>query len=992
MAESKAKKEKDKDKEKSKNSKSSAKNSTKKTKADKEDNKKSAKKAGEDAVNKQKARSRMIDDVIGVFLVAFGIFLIMSVMTDATGEFGAVFSRILKGLFGHGAYIMPFFVIIYALLVLMRKMAQINARTVFFTILLYLDFVMLNSARFDSVRSETYSFQYIKEMFDSGVTLESGGAVGMAIAWPVVKFVDIAGLILIGIAVMVVCIMLIANTPISLFFERQKAKRIQKKAEAAAEAARLAEEQEQLAIEAAAAEEQLRIDLEKQAEIEKKAALEKKAAMDRQAKLESQMAAEKSVSDVREKKRFPFGKKQEPQQDIADLKIKNSEAFKNPASDFVPLDINGKPITENKRQILEYMNDEDLFNPDLKPAFPTDPIDLPEFTYIIRDEAPQPEPAQQPETPAADPVSESFAHSDAPESQPQPAETAGDFSQKLTKAEIREAVTAGAAAVGAEIETKKESDKKVYKLPSLSLLNSAKRSYNRNEEAELEMKAAKLEKVLHDFGVNAHVIDVQRGPSVTRYEIQPAVGVKVNSIVRLADDIALNLEAKSLRIEAPIPGKAAVGIEVENDSSSTVTIREMIDSQAFRDLKSKISMVIGKDIYGNPVIGDLKSMPHLLIAGSTGSGKSVCINSIIVSILYRSTPDEVKFILIDPKVVELGNYNGIPHMLIPVVTKPEKAAAALAWAVQEMNDRYRKFAETNVRDLKSYNDKMKNEGKEEEVLPQIVIIIDELADLMMAAAKQVEESICRLAQLARAAGMHMIVATQRPSVDVVTGLIKSNIPSRIAFAVSSQVDSRTILDKAGAEKLVGKGDMLYAPLGPGQPVRLQGPFVTDDEVNAVIDFWKEQAADEQSDAKKILDAIDSSMKVDILDDEEDEDELLQDAIDLIISAQQASASMLQRRFRIGYNRAGRLIDIMEARGIIGPSEGSKPRKVLYTKEEYYGASHYIEDEPEISEVPDEEPVVYVSEAYEGFESYDGFVSEKHLSDDDISMEMEGDRV
>ena len=476
---------------------------------------------------------------------------------------------------------------------------------------------------------------------------------------------------------------------------------------------------------------------------------------------------------------------------------------------------------------------------------------------------------------------------------------------------------------------------KTYRLPPVFLLNEPVR-HNNIGRTELREKAAMLEKVLQDFGVDARVINVHRGPSITRYEIQPATGVKVSSIVRLSDDIALNLRAKSLRIEAPIPGKAAIGIEVQNDSSDLVSIREMIESPQYQDASSKISFAVGEDITGKAVVADLKKMPHMLIAGSTGSGKSVCINSILMSILYRATPDEVKLILIDPKVVELGNYNGIPHMLIPVVTDPAKASAALMWAVQEMEGRYKKFAKEKVKNLAGFNSKMLKESRTEEVMPQIVIIIDELADLMLVAAKQVEESICRLAQLARAAGMHMIVATQRPSVDVVTGLIKANVPSRIAFAVSSQVDSRTILDRAGAEKLVGNGDMLFSPLGSSHPQRLQGPFVSDEEVAAVIEFWKEQTGDDDAPVqiqKQVLQEI-NTVTTDFGSDDDVEDELYREAVELIIDSGQASASMLQRRFRIGYNRAGRLIDTMEANGIIGPSEGSRPRKVLISKEEY----------------------------------------------------------
>lgn len=489
-----------------------------------------------------------------------------------------------------------------------------------------------------------------------------------------------------------------------------------------------------------------------------------------------------------------------------------------------------------------------------------------------------------------------------------------------------------------KVEPKKEEDLKVniqditypYKLPPINLLSKSPSNIVSGEEATLKSKAIKLEQTLQNFGVNAKVLQVTKGPAITRYEIQPNVGVKVSSIVRLADDIALNLEAKSIRIEAPIPGKAAVGIEVENERVNLVTLRDILDSREFKTAKSKLTFAVGKDISGTPIVTDLKEMPHLLIAGSTGSGKSVCINSVIISILYRAKPDEVKFVLIDPKVVELCNYNGIPHLLIPVVTEPSKAAAALNWAVSEMTNRYQKFAEEGVRDLDSYNDSMRSKGEKNEVMPQIVIIIDELADLMMAAPSQVEESICRLAQMARAAGMHLIVATQRPSVDVITGVIKANVPSRISFAVSSQFDSRTILDMAGAEKLVGKGDMLFSPLGISKPIRVQGSFISDTEVHKVIDYIKKQVPENQY-SDDVLQSIEKTYDSSA---DSDSDELLQDAIQTIIAAQTASVSMLQRRFRIGYNRAARLIDMMEARGIVGPSEGSKPRKVLMTEEQY----------------------------------------------------------
>ena len=471
-----------------------------------------------------------------------------------------------------------------------------------------------------------------------------------------------------------------------------------------------------------------------------------------------------------------------------------------------------------------------------------------------------------------------------------------------------------------------------YEFPSIDLLKQVKRTGKDYSTKELKEIAIKLQKTLASFGVEAKVTNVTRGPTVTRYELQPSIGVKVSKILNLSDDIALNLAAKSIRIEAPIPGKSAVGIEVPNKSTDMVTLREVIESEEFENATSKVSFALGKSIDGVPYVADISKMPHMLISGSTGSGKSVCINSIIMSILYKATPNEVKLILIDPKVVELGVYNGIPHLLIPVVTDPKKAAGALNWAVQEMVNRYNLFASKGVRDIKGYNELLRNEG-EEGVLPQIVIIVDELADLMMVASNEVEDAICRLAQMARAAGMFLIIATQRPSVDVITGIIKANIPSRIAFTVSSQVDSRTILDMAGAEKLLGRGDMLFLPIGEAKPIRLQGAFVSDGEIESVVDAIKEStpAIYNQNVIEK-LEKTDTAQVVS--DDEDDCDEYLTDAIELAVNMGQVSASMIQRKFRVGYARAGRIVDQMEERGIISESQGSKPRKALISKEEW----------------------------------------------------------
>ncbi|HHV59935.1 MAG TPA: DNA translocase FtsK [Clostridiaceae bacterium] len=469
-----------------------------------------------------------------------------------------------------------------------------------------------------------------------------------------------------------------------------------------------------------------------------------------------------------------------------------------------------------------------------------------------------------------------------------------------------------------------------YKFPSFDLLNEPNQEnadMNEIRNAALE-GARKLEETLSSFGVNAKVINISRGPTITRYELQPSPGVKVSRIVNLSDDISLNLASMGVRIEAPIPGKAAIGIEVPNKEIATVTIREVLESPEFSKHPSKLAFALGKDISGECIVADIAKMPHLLIAGQTGAGKSVCINNLIISILYKAAPDEVKLLLIDPKVVELGVYNGIPHLLIPVVTDPKKAAGALNWAVQEMVDRYKLFAEEGVKDIKGYNNLMMQNSQQ--LLPQIVIIIDELADLMMVAPNDVEDAICRLTQMARAAGMHLVIATQRPSVDVITGVIKANIPSRIAFAVASQVDSRTILDMAGAEKLLGKGDMLFHPSGKSKPVRIQGALVLEDEIDNVIKFVKEQGETQYD--NNIIEEIESQNGP-AGEGDDDADELLPEVIEMVVDAGQASVSMVQRRFRVGYARAARIIDQMQQRGIVGGFEGSKPRQVLITKQQ-----------------------------------------------------------
>lgn len=482
-----------------------------------------------------------------------------------------------------------------------------------------------------------------------------------------------------------------------------------------------------------------------------------------------------------------------------------------------------------------------------------------------------------------------------------------------------------------EIQSKTYQNKK-YVRPNADLLNiNTNLKLDKNEKKELLENADKLEKTLLSFGVEAKILEVTKGPSVTRFELQPKAGIKVSKIVNLSDDIALGLAAKGVRIEAPIPGKSAIGIEVPNKEQTPVFFREILESNEFKNNNYKVACALGKDITGKCIVTDISKMPHVLIAGATGSGKSVCINTLIVSILYKYSPEDVKLLMVDPKVVELSVYNGIPHLLIPVVTDPKKAAAALNWAVNEMTRRYKLFADNGVRNVDSYNELVKK-GVVEEKLPYIVIIIDELADLMMACPRDVEDYICRLAQMARAAGMHLVIATQRPSVDVITGLIKANVPSRISFAVSSQVDSRTILDSTGAEKLLGKGDMLFYPVGESKPKRVQGAFISEEEVENVVSFIKDTKSDSKCESE-ILEYINSASDTSIKSNE-DCDELLDEAIKIVVETGQVSTSYLQRRLRIGFNRAARIVEELEKNRIISARDGNKPRQVLMSKEEF----------------------------------------------------------
>lgn len=567
----------------------------------------------------------------------------------------------------------------------------------------------------------------------------------------------------------------------------------------------------------------------------------------------------------------------------------------------------------------------------------------PDLDAMIRDSYSQPQ-DNAPYTPAYDmdidiPIPEDEPDNGAIVS---PEELMQDPPELFTPdAETAPAETAAPAAPASEPVSQPPA--RPYQIPSIDFLqNGVSRAGDPAVDQEMKEKAGILVETLKSFGVTVRITGIFRGPSVTRYEIQPAAGIKVSKITGLADDIALSLAAQGVRIEAPIPGKPAIGIEVPNSHKDTVSLREILESDSFRSSRSKLAFAVGRDIAGNAVVGDIARLPHMIIAGATGSGKSVCTNSIIMSILYHATPEEVKLILIDPKIVEFTVYEGIPHLLIPVVTDPKKAAGALNWAVQEMQRRYNLFAENSVRDLGDYNAAAAQPGSGLEPMPQIVVIIDELADLMMTTSKEVEDSICRLAQKARAAGMHLIIATQRPTTDIITGLIKANIPSRIALSVMSQVDSRTILDTGGAEKLLGHGDMLYLPNGKIKPVRVQGCFTSTKEIEKVVDFIKSQTQSEYSD--KIMEQVEQSIPVTKAEAKElqkaagepepgSDEDVLERAIEVVVEAGQASTSSLQRRLKLGYARAARMMDELEQMGVIGPYEGAKPRKVLMTKEQ-----------------------------------------------------------
>lgn len=835
----------------------------------------------------------VLDNIWGVILVALGIFLVFALQLHKAGEFGDILDSFLKGMLGMVAFILPWYLLVLGILLLANKTSHLTSLNVSGFIIILLMFCLINCGRFIDPQHIYFD---MGEFYRKGIELKSGGLIGMPLSSIIVKYLGKIGLYVISLVVISIFLLLIINTPISKFISDSRERR-RKRKEYRLSNKSLKSNDEFSDLKA----ENSRDDVHD-------------VTINLTSPLESDNSNDKDFLDlVKNNEELGNQKKKKLRDKILGFrktiginKSELEEEFDTTESDPQINTYGGSKdgqskIEDNEKNNITYGIEKPS---EIRPGFGLQPqADVENKSRGIGDI----NDTYKPQYNDANFFSGGFNADNSDKTKSEPA--SDDTKETIGKIEKRR--------------TKK------YKKPPIYLLNMPVKTGKRGVNSELRKKAEILESTLRSFNVDASVVEVTQGPAVTRYEIQPNVGVKVNSIVRLADDIALNLRAKSIRIEAPIPGKAAVGIEVENEKINMVTVREVIESKEFKEAESNISVALGRDIAGRAIVPDLRGMPHLLIAGSTGSGKSVCINSIITSILYRANPDDVKLILIDPKVVELGNYNGIPHLLIPVVTDPAKAAAALNWAVAEMTKRYKMFAEVNARDLKGYNRLMRSKGDEDKLLPQIVIIIDELADLMMASPASVEDSICRLAQLARAAGMHLIVATQRPSVDVITGLIKANIPSRIAFAVSSHVDSRTILDMGGAEKLVGKGDMLFCPLDKNKPTRVQGCFISDEEVERVLEYVKKQYKDTEY-SEDVMGKINKT-ELGKTDDKNDLDELYEDAVRLVIDEGQASVSMLQRRFRIGYNRAARIVDEMERRGIVGPQDGSRPREVIVTE-------------------------------------------------------------
>ena len=907
----------------------------------------------------------ILDEVILIVIIVISAVVFISQITSKMGVVGQVIGGLFQGLLGISGVLLPVLVIIYCIWMLMseeRKWSLVRA----FGGALFLLTVASAAYLFHplNVSGDLGFAKKAMELFDSG-SLTNGGLIGGLFGGGLFGLLDALGSVIVLLAMLVISIILATGRSffgaMGTLADHQKVRRQVRNEKIKNKADRIRQEEK---MEAAR--------LEKQ-EAKRRRVMNKEDFNIELHEVEATEHPEVKETVFRQKKQDYSVKKREP---IYDFVKENEMPMEEPKWDFNVV-FGGKlqvdeleqgtqmpPQSTERFKVVEPLKEvakkqepvemteeeavyEKIFGEDntaenMAEETPEEAWDMESQAAALAAEAMRAaeektdfhfadlEDAEETASPEMDmpEVEEPMAEEEMPveEVQPVAEEMPTDVpAAEPAKPEAQKETAQQPAAAPAE------PAEKPYVFPPISLLGRDPGNSSGSGILEQQKNGRKLEMTLKSFGVEARVINVSAGPTVTRYEVSPSQGVKVSKIVNLADDIALNLAASGIRIEAPIPGKAAVGIEVPNKETKSVYLRTVLESDAFRKHPSKLAFALGEDITGNPIVTDIAKMPHLLIAGATGSGKSVCINTLITSILYKADPKEVKLLLVDPKVVELSVYNGIPHLLIPVVTDPKKASAALNWAVREMLERYNDFAACGVRDIKGFNAMKEEKGEPEAKMPQIVIIIDELADLMMAAPGEVEDSICRLAQMARAAGMHLIIATQRPSVDVITGVIKANIPSRLAFAVSSGIDSRTILDMVGAEKLLGKGDMLFYPSGQAKPSRIQGAFVTDKEVEQIVDFLRKSSRPGYT--QEMVDQITAVAKT-ASGPSEETDEFFEQAVDLILEKEKASVSMLQRQFRIGYNRAARLMDELERRGLVGPEEGSKPRKVLITRAQW----------------------------------------------------------
>jgi len=854
--------------------------------------------------NKTTKKASLKHEIICIGVIAFGLLVILSLFTSGgAGIIGAIIRSLLIGLFGIGAYVLPFFLIIGSVYAFLKRAGGIKvSKFVFMTIGFLLLITLVHIMGTNNEINEDGFFSYLASSYADG-SIDNGGLFGAIFSLLFVGLIGRDGSYIVIIAALLVLVIILtgksffgaisraystAGEAFNKYSDEEDDEYIDDNINDDDEPYYRRQEQETMFG---------RKKINKNKEVKTFIIDENKDTEDYiDENIELDAGIHLAMSDLKNK---PVGGGSKSTQVRNSGKLNRLDIISDDEIDQMRMENEQMQV---KLAGLKEFDEEREALPDLEECGNNEQdIDVDENVYEGVETAKE--------------IEEGFLAINEYKRNPvnKEKQDAGS-SRKIDEDDIHIEISSG---------TEQVPFKKIgYIKPPIDLLSDTPDMVSSSSRAAILENSKKLESTLKSFGVEAKVVSVSQGPAVTRYELSPGQGVKVSKISGLADDLALNLAAVGIRIEAPIPGKSVVGIEIPNKEVMPVYLKEVLDDEEFKNFPSKLAVALGKDIAGNTVIADIAKMPHLLIAGATGSGKSVCINTIVISLLYNSSPDEVKLLMIDPKVVELSIYNGIPHLLIPVVTDPKKAAGALNWGVQEMINRYKLFAEANVRDLKGYNRVLKE--RDEEILPQIVIIVDELSDLMMVAANEVEDAICRLAQMARAAGIHLIIATQRPSVDVITGLIKANVPSRLAFAVSSSIDSRTILDSTGAEKLLGKGDMLFNPVGLSKPQRVQGAFISDKEVESIVDFLKVSCGKEYD--SEMIDRITAPKAVEDFDGESDE--LFEEAVGFVISKEKASASMLQRQFRIGYNRAARLIEEMETRGVVGPEDGSKPRKVL----------------------------------------------------------------